>query len=226
MRFRHVQHAHARTQGGENIQQGCACGIQQRIFDDQVGVWKKGRCAEKESRRGDVTGNGCRNGAERLPAANLNLRAPPFHLGAEGAQSQLAMIAGSRRLFYPRLALGQQAGEQHTRFHLRTGDRHLVLDGAQRAARASDAQRRQTSRLRIYAGSHLLQRRDDALHRAPGERLVASHLAGELLAGKNTRQHAHGGTGVATIQRLGRNLEALTAPGDFQHAVSLRGATA
>ena len=136
------------------------------------------------------------------------------------------MIAGSRRLFYPRLALGQQAGEQQTRFHLRTGDRHLVLDGEQRAARASDAQRRQTSRLRIYAGSHLLQRRDDALHGALGERLVASHLAAELLAGKNTRQHAHGGTGVATIQRLGRNLEALTAPGDFQHAVSLRHGTA
>ena len=108
---------------------------------------------------------------------------------AKGSQSDFAVIAGAQRFFDAGLAIGEQAGEQQARLHLRAGYGHLVVDGFQSSA--GNAQRR-LAFLRCDLRAHLRERLDDALHGAAGERFVADHLTGEFLSGNDTAQHAHG----------------------------------
>src|ERR1035438_6600348 len=50
-------------------------------------------------------------------------------------------------------------------------------------------------------GAHPGQRLDDAPHGPARKGLVANQFRGERLAGDDARQHSHGRTGIATIER-------------------------
>ena len=70
---------------------------------------------------------------QALASANANYTslsgALALELYAKGSQSDFAVIAGAQRFFDAGLAIGEQAGEQQARLHLRAGYGHLVVDG-------------------------------------------------------------------------------------------------
>ena len=101
---------------------------------------------------------------------------------------------------------GEEAGEEEARFQLRAGDGQRVLDAGQRAA--FDLQRRGVLfALALDFGAHFAQGIDDAFHGPAGKGGVADQFAGEGLPGQHAGHEAHGGAGVAAVERLERRLK-------------------
>ena len=139
---------------------------------------------------------------------------------AERRQRPLGMVPGLRRLDHLRRTVGVQAGQQNGALHLGAGDGRLVRLAAQR--RPADTQRRPAG----GGGdpcAHALQGVDDAPHRPAAQRGVTGDCACERMACQDTRQQAHGGSGVAGVQRRCRGPQAAEAPsrdGDRRAAVA------
>ncbi len=102
------------------------------------------------------------------------------------------------RLDHPRLALGQQAGEEQTRLDLGAGDRHLVGDAVQR--RAPNLERRQSALAAPSRRAHLAQRHRDPVDRPAADRVVAvERPLASILPCQPSRQQPQQGPGVADV---------------------------
>ena len=119
--------------------------------------------------------------------------------GAEGAQGQLAVVAGAHGFAHGGGSGGLQAGQQDAGLDLGAGHGRGVVDGLERAA--FDGERRVAVGER-EARAHGFQRLADALHGAAGERGVADEGEAALLRRQQAGDHAHGGAGVAAVERM------------------------
>ena len=93
---------------------------------------------------------------------------------------------------------GLQAGEQNAGFDLRAGDGRGVVDGVERSA--VDGERR-VAVGEGEARAHGFERLANALHGAARERGVADEGEAALLRREQAGDHAHGGAGVAAVER-------------------------
>ena len=186
-------HAHAR----EHVQHHRARRIQQHRIHHQVRARKQRRRAQEKRNRRQISRHVSLHRVQLLSAAHAHPVAVARHLGAEGPQRQLGVVAGAHRLNHRGLALGKQTGQQHAALHLRAGHRRLILHRLQ--LRAMDGQRR-AAIVRLDLRAHLLQRVDHPAHRPLAQRRVANHHAGKRLRGHHAAQHAHGRAAVAAVQ--------------------------
>ena len=105
-------------------------GFISRFGDGQLRAGKKRGGAQKKCRARKIAGNARFDAPQTLPAANADFILPCCSsLRAKGPQRHFAVIAGAQRFFDARFAVGEQSGKQQTRFHLRAGHRHVVVDG-------------------------------------------------------------------------------------------------
>ena len=163
------------------------------------------RRGDEERGRGEVTRarppRPARAGACRTNGHAAVLAA---HVHAGRAQHHLGVVAGRQGLDHGRLAVGQQAREQHARLHLRARDRQLVLDPVQ--VGALDDHRRQPSLAEVDARAHAPQRMRDAVDR-PARGCSRRRRASSVprgWPGKPAGQDAQQGARVADVDRRPR----------------------
>ena len=168
-----------------------------------------------EERRGgrDVAGDLELGKAKLRRALDGDAGRPSRDPRAGPLEKPFRVVARRAGLDDGRTPLRLHAGEQDRRLHLRRSDRQLVVDRAKRAA--FDDERR-VAFGRLDGRAHPTQRLGDALHRAPGQRLVADELEPALLAGDEAGEQAHERARVAAVdRRVGR---AQPAEPDAAHA--------
>src|SRR5262249_24465151 len=119
------------------------------------------------------------------------------------------MIPGPMRFFNRGFAHRKKPGKQDGGLRLRAGQGSDVIDGSQLST--VNLQGRQFALTRRNASPHHAQRRSDASHAPAGKRGVAMQNAGKVLPSQNSRQHAHGGPGVAAIKTFAGLAEPLPA---------------
>ena len=140
----------------------------------------------------------CLDGVQFLATLNSRFLTSLLDGCSERAQSQLSMIPCGHRFFDTRFSFREQAGKKQRGLNLRASHRHVVINRLQGST--DNFQRRTAAVSRSYFCAHQFQRGDDSSHRAPGERFVTHEFTVEVLPGQNSTQHAHGRTGVATVQ--------------------------
>ena len=134
-------------------------------------------------------------------------------VGAGGGQHALGVVAGRQRLDHPRLALGQQPGEEQAGLDLGAGDRQLVGRCRAAARRATSSGGRRSSRA-LELGAHPAQRLGDPVDRAAADRVVAvERPLAALLPGEPARQQPQQGAGVADVDRRRSRRRAGRRPG-------------
>ena len=138
------------------------------------------------------------------------------HAGA--GQHALGVVAAGRGLDHGRRARRQQAREQHARLHLRGGDRHPVVDPAERAA--GHRERRVAILRGLDPGSHQRERRGHAVDRPAADRGVAvERPASALLPCEPPGQQPHQRAGVADVDRRCRGRRGAQAGAADHHRV-------
>src|SRR5260370_25207361 len=106
-------------------------------------------------------------------------------------------------------ALGEQTGEEHRRLHLSASDRDGVSDRLQPAT--LELKRRTLLLTGDNPSADRPERSGHTPHGPAGKRSIAMQSAGKVVAGQNSRHHAHGRAGVAAIQTLGGRSESFSS---------------
>ncbi len=130
-------------------------------------------------------------------------------IGAELAERDFGVVAGTYRLDDHGFPFGEEAGEQDAGLDLRAGYGQFVLDGAERAA--GDFERRKFVFAGLNLRAHLGQGLHDALHGPAAERFIAEDAAAKGLGGEDAGEHADGGSGIAGVESGGGLPQALKA---------------
>jgi hypothetical protein len=131
------------------------------------------------------------------------------HLGPEGAQHALGVVAGGFGLDHLDAALGVQAGQQHGRLHLGRGHRQLVGQAAQVAALQGQGQAALVAAQ--PGGAHAGQRIQHPAHRPAAQGIVAGEGGAQREARRRAHDQPHAGAGVAAVDHVRRLDEAALA---------------
>ena len=121
--------------------------------------------------------------------------------GAEGAQSQFAVVARAHRFAHRGGAGGLQAGEQERRSSPARWERAWCSRWP-----ASGAPSNGDGRVAVgerEPRAHGFERLANALHGPARKRCVADQREAALLRREQAGDHAHGRAGVAAVERLG-----------------------
>ena len=127
-----IQDSDTRAEGGEDIEQRGAGGIESDGVEDEAGAGEERGGAEEKGCGGKIAGNGGFDGVERLRAGDGDGLACAAERGAESAEGQLTVIAGAQFFEDGCGAGGLQGGEEDAAFDLRAGNWSGVVDGAKR----------------------------------------------------------------------------------------------
>ena len=122
------------------------------------------------------------------------------------------MVAGADGFGEAGGAFGLQAGEEDCGLDLGAGDGGVEVDGVERAAVDGDGGVA-VAESRCFAPI-CVERFADALHGAAGEGVVADEGEGVGVRRDEAGEHAHGGAGVAAVERSGGLLECAGDAGD------------
>ena len=90
-----VEDADVRAERGEDVEQRGAGGVEAELVEDEVGAGEERGGAEEEGGGGDVTGDGGFDGVELLAAGDGDGIAGAVDGRAEGAEGELAVVAGA-----------------------------------------------------------------------------------------------------------------------------------
>ena len=134
-----------------------------------------------------------------------------LHRIAEALEHALGVIAGRRWLGNGRLAFGIEARQQQAGFDLGAGHRHDVVHTLELALIAIDLQRRAAFGSGVDIRAHFPQRIGHAAHGALAQGGITGQHRGEVLAGQQAGQQAHGRSRVTDVDRPGRCLQTVQA---------------
>src|SRR5271154_3310667 len=138
--------------------------------------------------------------------------------GTEGAEGVLGVVASADGFAEAGGAFGLKAGEEDCGFDLRGGDGSVEVDGVKWASVDGDGS---VAVNEVDLRSHLAEGSADALHRAEGEGVVADKSEDVRMRGDEASEHAHGGAGVAAVERTGWLGEAARSAGDGDGLVGI-----
>lgn len=93
--FLNLQHGDARAQGGEDIEERGARGVEADAVEDEAGVREERGGAEEEGGGRDVAGDGGLDGVQRLRSGDGDGVDGAGEVGAEGTESEFAVVAGA-----------------------------------------------------------------------------------------------------------------------------------
>ena len=184
--------------------------IQAHTVQPDPAALDDGRRRDEEGGGGEVTGHHHSFAAQsirrldRYPAhrSSAERRQGPKALGVDvrtpcGEQA-LGVVARRRGLGDLRLALGQEAREEHARLHLRARNRQAIGDPVERPP--GEVQRGQPPVTAFDRCAHPQQRLGNAVHRAAADRLVAVERPLPCaLSGQPAGEQAQQRPGVADI---------------------------
>ena len=206
-----VRDRQVRTHFDPGVEQAGAKGIQHHALnrhlrlrrDQPGGQWKGGR--------GRVARHGHASSSQALPA--LQRHAPAIarglhaHLGAEGAQHPLGVVAALLRFQHRGDAVRIQPGQQDGRLDLGRGHLLLVVDGLQGSPRQRDRQP-------VLAGqpaearAHPAERRRHPLHRPLAQARVAVEGRRQAVSRRGPHQQANAGARITAVDHVPRRREA------------------
>ena len=216
MDFFELQDGDAGSEGGEDVEERGARGVEADAVEDEAGVGKERGGAEEECGGRNIAGDRGFDGVEFLRAGDGDGIDGASERGAEGTQREFAVVAGADGFADDCGALGLQAGEQNAGLDLGAGNGRGEVDGVERSAFDGDG------RVAVGEGevrAHFAERLANALHGAAGERCIADEGEGALLRREQAGDHAHRGAGVAAIERMIGWSDAATDAVDFNAAV-------
>ena len=130
----------------------------------------------------------------------------------KGAQGEFAVVAGADGFTDEGASFRLDSGEKQRGFHLGAGDRRGVVDAREARSLNRDGC---VAVGEIDVRTHLHQGFADALHGAPGERLVTGEGEAAELCCEQAGEHAHRRSRVAAVQRLGGGNEVTAGACDF-----------
>jgi hypothetical protein len=214
-----IEDADVGAEGGEDVEQRSASGIEAKRVEDEVGAGEERGRAEEKGRGGNVAGDGGFDGVELLAAGNGNRIEGAFEGRAERTERELAMVARADCFADGGGAVRLEASKEQRGLDLSAGDGRGVVDGGEERAVNRD---RRAAFGEFYARAHLRERLADALHGAAAERDVANEGEDAGLRREQAGEHAHGRAGVAAVEGLVRGRELAGCAEDFDCIVFVR----
>ena len=210
------------AEGGDDVEQRGASGVQAHSVEDEIGVGEEKRGAEEEGRGGDIAGDGGIDRLQGLIAGDAELcdiarrGYGAVEGGAEGSECVFGVIAGADGFGEAGGAVSLEAGEEDRSFDLRAGDGGVEVDGAERAAVDGNGG---VAFDEFDSRAHLAERLAYAFHRTEGEGVVADECEGVRVGGDQAGEHTHGRAGVAAVERRRGLLKFPGAAGDLDGLV-------
>ena len=116
------------AEGGEEVEECGAGGVEAEVIDDERGAGEDGGGGEEKCCGGDVAGDFRFDGVELLGAGDGDGVTLAGELGTEGAEGEFGVVAGAEVFRDGCFALGLKAGEEYAGFDLRAGDGGCELD--------------------------------------------------------------------------------------------------